>query len=568
MTEIHLTINGQSVVAQAGQTVLEAARAAGIDIPTLCYHPALSNWGACRMCLVEVKKMRGLQTACTCPAAEGMEVETDTPATTEVRKFVLELLFSERNHYCMFCQMSGDCELQAAAYRYGLDHFTYPRPYTKLGVDATRKYFIMDQNRCILCTRCIRACNEIVANHTLSIRERGAKSMIMADLNVPFGESTCVECGTCLQVCPTGALIDAKSAYGGREKDVTHTQTTCMQCSVGCQLDVVTRYQRLLRVDGLFDAAPSHGLLCADGRFKPLYEERKRVEAPLVRQDGQLAETSWDEALALVAGKLKAGNAEGLALCATTDAALAAFARLFEKAGGQAGTLEPVAPALGYGKPAQLSDILDADLIIVAGAQPLDYQRVVGYYVQRAMTKGVLLAVIANTPDSLSEKARITATPDNLAKVVDAAATASKIVLIYSVGAAPATLAAFSAVADKVYALPLSPARNGAGAAAAGLLPIKPNGAATQYFLLGEQSEDTAFVGTRNGAFAIVQASYHSALVDQADVVLPAPIWVERSGAVTDMTGVQRTLNPALPMPAQVRDEAEVLAQLAEMVSR
>ncbi len=566
MNEIHLTINGQPVVAQPGQTVLEAAKAAGIDIPTLCYHPALSNWGACRMCLVEVKKMRGLQTACTCPVSDGMEVETDTEQTLEVRKFVLELLFSERNHYCMFCQMSGNCELQSAAYRYGLDHFTYPRPYTKLPVDASRDYFIMDQNRCILCTRCIRACDEIAANHTLALRARGARSMVMADLDVPFGESSCIECGTCLQVCPTGALIDVKSAYGGREKDVTHTQTTCMQCSVGCQLDVITRGQRLLRVDGVFDVAPSNGLLCAAGRFKPLYEERQRVAAPLVRKEGRLVEASWDEALVIVADRLKTGDAEGLALCATSNAALSAFARLFEKTGGRAGVLEPVAPALGFGSTAQLADLLDADFIVAAGAQPLEHQPVVAYFIQRAVDKGATLAVISNTPNILKTRAKITVGPDEAMKVVEAAGEATKIVLVYSVGATAATLAVFGSLADKVYALPLSPARNGAGAAAAGLNPIAPNGAATQYFLLGEQSEDAVPGVARNGAFTVVQASYHSALVDQADVVLPAPIWSERSGAVTNVSGVILPLNPALPMPEQVRDEAEVLAQLAERV--
>ncbi|MGC9349066.1 MAG: 2Fe-2S iron-sulfur cluster-binding protein, partial [Anaerolineae bacterium] len=298
MSEVQITINGQPVTAQSGQTILEAAQAAGVDIPVLCYHPSLTAWGACRMCLIEVKGMRGLQTACTCPVAEGMEVETETEDAVEVRKFVLELLFSERNHYCMFCQMSGDCELQDAAYRYGLDHFTYPRPFEKLEVDASRKYFIMDHNRCILCTRCVRACSEIVANHTLDIRERGADSMITADLNVPFGDSTCVECGSCLQVCPTGALVDARSAYGGREKDVVHTETTCLQCSVGCTLDVVTRYSRLLRVDGVWESEPNHGLLCVDGRFKPLYDNRQRVKTPMIRRDGKLVETGWEEALA------------------------------------------------------------------------------------------------------------------------------------------------------------------------------------------------------------------------------------------------------------------------------
>lgn len=566
MSEVHLKINGKDVVAQSGQTILEAAMTADIDIPVLCYHPALSTWGACRMCLVEVKGMRGLQSSCTTPVAEGMEVQTDTPDAVDVRKFVLELLFSERNHYCMFCQMSGNCELQDAAYRYGLDHFTYPRPYEKLAVDASRKYFIMDQNRCILCSRCIRACAEIAANHTLNLRGRGAESMVMADLNVPFGESTCVECGTCLQVCPTGALIDAHSAYGGREKDVTHVQTTCMQCSVGCTLDVVTRYSRLLRVDGVWDSDPNGGLLCVDGRFAPLYDNRKRLTKPLVRKDGKLVEVSWDEALETTAGKLKDGHVEGLALCATTNEALAAFAQLLAKAGGKAGTLEPVAPALGYGTAAAVSDVLDADFIIVAGAQPLDYQRVIGYFVHRAADKGATVAVIGEGENKLSERATMTVSYADAAQVAAAAAEAHKVVLIYSVGIKPKAITALKPLADKLFYLALSPARNGAGARAAGLKPLSPNGAATQFVLLGEQAEDEGLAAKLQAAFTIVQASYHSPLVEQADVVLPSPIWSEQTGHVTNLEGKVFPLHPALAKPEMVRDEAEVLVKLAEML--
>ncbi|HYL79969.1 MAG TPA: 2Fe-2S iron-sulfur cluster-binding protein, partial [Candidatus Acidoferrum sp.] len=272
MSDLHVCINGRGVTAKSGLTILEAARAAGISIPSLCHHPAVANHGACRICVVEVKGMRGLQTACTCPVTEGMEVATETDAIAAGRRFVLELLFSERNHYCMFCQVSGDCELQALAYRYGLDHWRYPRPHQPLALDASHPYIIMEPNRCILCTRCARACAEIAGSHTLGLSERGSDTMLVADLGVPLGESTCVGCGTCLQVCPTGALLDARSAYGGHEEEITHTRTTCMQCSLGCPLDVQSRGSRLLKVNGVWGAEPSAGLLCADGRFVPLAE--------------------------------------------------------------------------------------------------------------------------------------------------------------------------------------------------------------------------------------------------------------------------------------------------------
>ncbi len=563
MSEINLTINGQPVVAQIGQTILEAAKAAGIDIPVLCHHPALTNWGACRMCLVEVEGMRGLQTSCTCPVADGMKINTESEGAVNVRKFVLELLFSERNHYCMFCQLSGDCELQDAAYRYGLDHFTYPRPYEKLPVDASRKYFIMDHNRCILCSRCVRACAEIAANHTLNLRERGAETMVMADLNVPYGDSSCIECGTCLQVCPTGALIDAKSAYGGREKDVVHTETTCMQCSVGCTLDVVTRYDRLLRVDGVWGSEPNDGLLCVDGRFKPLYDERKRVATPLVRRDGKLSEAGWDEALGRVAEKFAGGDIEGLALAATSNEALAAFAALFEKAGAPAGMLEPVAPSLGFGEPAVISDVLDADYIIVAGAQPLDYQRVIGYFIHRVSDQGVPVAVIGAEDNALSARADITVPYAQAADIADAAKDAEKAVLVYSVGVDVPALEAFKGL-DNLKVLPLSPARNGAGAAVAGLEPLQPNGATTQYFLLGEQSEAEGLADEVKADFIIAQASHFSPLVEKADVVLPTPIWDERTGHVTNLEGHVLPLRSVLDMPEGVRDDADVLKALAE----
>lgn len=565
MSEVHIKIDGKPVVADSDQTILEAAQAAGFDIPVLCYHPALSSWGACRMCLVEVEGMRGLQTACTCPVADGMEIETESESVVEVRKFVLELLFSERNHYCMFCQMSGDCELQDLAYRYGLDHFTYPRPFEKLDVDASRKYFIMDHNRCILCTRCVRACSEIPANHTLNVRERGAESMIMADLDVPFGDSTCVECGTCLQVCPTGALVDARSAYGGREKDVEHTETTCMQCSVGCTLDVVTRYDRLLRVDGVWDSEPNRGLLCVDGRFKPLYDERKRITSPMVRRDDKLVETGWDEALGKVAEQLKGGDAQGLATCATTNEALQAFADLFDKVGGEAGLLEPLAPPLGFGAEGDVRDILDADFVVVAGAQPLDYQRVVGYFIHRAADQGATVAVIAESENELSDRADMTVSYAEADKVAEAATDAEKIVLVYSLGIKGKVMAAFRPLAGKLSYLALSPART-MGGAVAGLKPAEFNGAATRFLLVSEQAEDPAWVDEVGDGFTVVQASYHSPLVERADVVLPTPLWYERTGTVTNIDGDTKPVAEVLPMPEGLRDDAEVLKTLADMV--
>ncbi len=565
MPTVNITINGKQITAQAGQTVLQAAQGAGIDIPVLCQHPAISTWGACRICLVEIAKQRGLQPACTFPISEGMEVWTESEKVVKIRKFVLELLFSERNHYCMFCEMSGDCELQNLAYRYGLDHWIYPRPYEKLGVDASRKYFIMDHNRCVLCRRCVRACAEIAASHTLGIRERGARSMIMADHDVPFGASTCVECGSCLQVCPTGALIDRRSSYGGREKEVTHTKTTCMQCSIGCALDVVTRHGRLLRVDGVWDAGPGQGLLCVAGRFQPLYETRTRLTQPLARQKDQLVPTTWDDALARIAAKLRGGKVLGVATGAATNEVYAAFAGLMQKAKGAAGRLEPTLPALGYGKAGALGDIAASDFIIVAGADPLADHRVAGYFIKRALDHGARLALLGSADGSLSAYANLTLADGNAGPAVQLASQAEKPVVVYGAGMAPATIAGLKPLADKALFIGLEPARNGQGALAAGLQPIGPQKADALYLLAGEAPAD-GMAGYLNGAFTIVQAAYASPLTEKADVVLPAPIWAERAGHITNLSGQTCAVQPATQMAAGARDETDVLQALAQML--
>ena len=212
MAIVNITINGQKLEAKPGQSVLQASRDAGIDIPVLCDHPALASQGACRLCLVEIERQRTLQPACTYPVTEGMVVQTESEKVVAARKFVLEMLFSERIHYCMYCPVSEgegktDCELQAAAYRYGLDSWQYAPNYAKKWpVDASRKYFLMDHSRCILCRRCIRACDEVVANHTLGLRERGARTMVVADGGVPFGASSCVSCGSCCRSAPPALL--------------------------------------------------------------------------------------------------------------------------------------------------------------------------------------------------------------------------------------------------------------------------------------------------------------------------------------------------------------------------
>ena len=203
-----LTIDGQMISAEENQTILEAANDAGIKIPTLCHLEGVMDIGACRMCLVEIAGTPKLLPACVTKVQEGMEVGTNPERLQKYRRMILELLFAERNHVCAVCVSNGHCELQGQAMAHGMDHVRFDYRFPKLGLDLSHRLFGMDHNRCILCTRCVRACWYIEGAGTKNASGRGANSMIITDLNQPWADSeTCTACGKCVQSCPTGALF-------------------------------------------------------------------------------------------------------------------------------------------------------------------------------------------------------------------------------------------------------------------------------------------------------------------------------------------------------------------------
>jgi bidirectional [NiFe] hydrogenase diaphorase subunit len=204
-----LKINGIDFGGRADQTILDVAREHDIDIPTLCHIKGLSDVGACRLCLVEIKGVNKLIPSCTTLVDEGMEVTTNSERLVKYRRMVLELLLSERNHVCSVCVSNGHCDLQALAENVGVTHVRFRYRYPKLSVDSSHDRFVVDQNRCILCTRCVRVCDEIEGAHTWDLMGRGIETRVITDLNQPWGSSeTCTSCGKCVQVCPTGALSE------------------------------------------------------------------------------------------------------------------------------------------------------------------------------------------------------------------------------------------------------------------------------------------------------------------------------------------------------------------------
>ncbi len=212
MSVVTLTINDETVGAQDGQNLLAVVREQRVEIPTLCHLDGLSERGGCRLCLVEIEGNHKLQAACVTTAQEGMVVHTHTDRLLAYRKMILELLFAERNHVCAVCVMNGNCELQWQAATVGMDHVRYDYLHPDLPMDASHDRFVLDHNRCILCTRCVRVCDEVEGAHTWDVMGRGINSLVITDLHQPWGASdSCTSCGKCVQVCPTGALF-AKGA--------------------------------------------------------------------------------------------------------------------------------------------------------------------------------------------------------------------------------------------------------------------------------------------------------------------------------------------------------------------
>jgi len=423
---VKITMDEKELLVQDGITILEAAKSNNIPIPTLCHHPALSNWGGCRMCVVEVDGSPKLAASCVMPVREGMEVVTTNERILESRRTVLEFLFAERNHNCMFCPQSGDCELQKLAYDLGMDHLTMSFSFNFFPTDVTSEYMTIDHNRCILCGRCVRACAEIAGTRVLSFHNRGPRNLVGFDLNASREGSTCYGCGVCLQVCPTGAITSryrTHYAVKGHVKDWKTKESLCIECGLLCPTTSHVHDHTLIKVDGKLaqdNDRPDRGQLCYKGRFEILKSGGKRLVQPMVKaKDGTWEAESYDRALALVSENLKSiRRAEGgealfgLASSALSNEELLLFRDLMVKgfSASHVGSLDDehfhaVSKAWELkGEPikeASWKMIPEADFIFLLGANPYETQPIVSTMVRRAILERSIPVGLAGDTDHM-----------------------------------------------------------------------------------------------------------------------------------------------------------------------
>ena len=329
MDEIKLTIDGQEIKAKKGMTLLEAAQTADIYIPTLCYHQDLEPYGGCRLCIVEIEKVRGLQPACTYPASDGMVVHTGTEAVNKVRRTALELLMSNHPSDCLLCNRrtekeqchpydiclrsvavtdrcitcpaNDECELQKVVDYLGVHELRLNPMPSPFEVDTSNPFFDLDRNRCILCARCTRACNEVTGVGAIEMAYRGFSMKVATFGDTTLMESICKSCGECMAHCPVGALIPKET-----HRPTEEVKTTCPYCGVGCQMYLGTKDGEIIRVSGERGNEVNRGRLCVKGRFGVAEYVRhpERLTNPLVRENGEFHETTWDAALDEVAVRL------------------------------------------------------------------------------------------------------------------------------------------------------------------------------------------------------------------------------------------------------------------------
>jgi len=414
---VKIEIDGLPATVKAGSSILRAARESGVDIPKLCSTDNLKPFGSCRLCLVEVEGRKGYPASCTTQVEAGMKIRTQTEALSRIRRNVMELYISDHPLDCLTCSANGDCELQDMAGAVGLREVRYGfdgENHLDAPVDASNPYFQFDASKCIVCSRCVRACDEVQGTFALTIEGRGFESKVSAGMNEGFLDSECVSCGACVQACPTATLMEKSIVdHGMPDHSVV---TTCAYCGVGCSFQVEMKGDQVVRMTPYKDGQANHGHSCVKGRFAWGYaSHRDRVMKPLIRENTSdpWREVDWDEAIGYAAKRFKEIRAEhgrksigGITSSRCTNEEVFVVQKLVRAAFGNnnVDTCARVCHSpTGYGLKTTLGtsagtqpfdSVMDTDVIMVIGANPTVAHPVFASQMKRRLREGAQLIVV------------------------------------------------------------------------------------------------------------------------------------------------------------------------------
>ncbi len=602
---VKINIDGKEVEVPAGINLIDAAESAGIHIPNLCYMKGMKGVGACRLCLVEVEGLKAPVIACNTKVRDNMVVKTKTERVQEVRKFVVDLLLSMHPLDCMTCTKSGICNLQKYAYEFELKESSFTRKKFGYPVDAANPFIKRDPDYCILCGRCVRVCKE-QGTSVLDFMGRGIESKVVTANDKPLQESECTFCGSCVDACPVNALLEADRWRKGREWEYEKYDSVCMLCGCACDTKVSVRQGEIQKINSGVEDGSVEKYLCAYGRFGfDSLRSESRLPVPLKRVNGELKETTWEDVLKIVSRKLKEA---GKNTCIISSASimnedaitLKGFAKEVVKTKNIDTTISLYATT-DVLKNSSKASINNSDLIIMIGLNLSQWDRVlpaIDAGVRKRVNRGAKLIVINEAETRLSSVASINLKGNEI-EIIKAIIFALK-----QKGAKinkqteeylsnvqgiteEITKSAEMILNAKSSLILVSPVLFNAASNIAlikgNIVAAHPESNARGIALVGIETEGKTYADMTKGAtellyivgnvplqnrpdtdFLIVQSSYMTDLVKNADIVLPAAEYLETSGTMIDYTGRIKHLNKAIDSYGESKSHREIFREISK----